>query len=134
MRLMEGEYVGLFNLGNPGEFTMLEQAQGGDKGSIELDGQVKCQGAYKVVMKRVTRCWSDGDVVNALPDVVVLAAPPHLLLIMMLLLLIMMLLMSFRTHMNCVSFACGCDESFSDLSSFTVHIFNAHVNGGGTQI
>nr|GEW32550.1 UDP-glucuronic acid decarboxylase 2-like [Tanacetum cinerariifolium] len=27
MRLMEGEYVGPFNLGNPGEFTMLELAQ-----------------------------------------------------------------------------------------------------------
>ncbi len=27
MRLMEGEHVGPFNLGNPGEFTMLELAQ-----------------------------------------------------------------------------------------------------------
>ncbi|RWW06397.1 hypothetical protein GW17_00030277, partial [Ensete ventricosum] len=27
MRLMEGEYVGPFNLGNPGEFTMLELAK-----------------------------------------------------------------------------------------------------------
>ena len=26
MRLMEGEHVGPFNLGNPGEFTMLELA------------------------------------------------------------------------------------------------------------
>lgn len=27
MRLMEGNHVGPFNLGNPGEFTMLELAQ-----------------------------------------------------------------------------------------------------------
>ena len=27
MRLMEGEHVGPFNLGNPGEFTMLELAK-----------------------------------------------------------------------------------------------------------
>lgn len=27
MRLMEGDHVGPFNLGNPGEFTMLELAQ-----------------------------------------------------------------------------------------------------------
>ncbi|MBA0652892.1 hypothetical protein Goklo_020117 [Gossypium klotzschianum] len=27
MRLMEGEHVGPFNLGNPGEFTMLELAE-----------------------------------------------------------------------------------------------------------
>lgn len=27
IRLMEGEHVGPFNLGNPGEFTMLELAQ-----------------------------------------------------------------------------------------------------------
>lgn len=27
MKLMEGEHVGPFNLGNPGEFTMLELAQ-----------------------------------------------------------------------------------------------------------
>lgn len=27
MRLMEGEHVGPFNLGNPGEFTMIELAQ-----------------------------------------------------------------------------------------------------------
>lgn len=27
MRLMDGEHVGPFNLGNPGEFTMLELAQ-----------------------------------------------------------------------------------------------------------
>ena len=27
MRLMEGEHVGPFNLGNPGEFTMLELAR-----------------------------------------------------------------------------------------------------------
>ena len=27
MRLMEGEHVGPFNLGNPGEFTMFELAQ-----------------------------------------------------------------------------------------------------------
>lgn len=27
VRLMEGEHVGPFNLGNPGEFTMLELAQ-----------------------------------------------------------------------------------------------------------
>lgn len=27
MRLMEGEHIGPFNLGNPGEFTMLELAQ-----------------------------------------------------------------------------------------------------------
>lgn len=29
MRLMEGEHVGPFNLGNPGEFTMLELAEVG---------------------------------------------------------------------------------------------------------
>jgi hypothetical protein len=27
MALMEGEHIGPFNLGNPGEFTMLELAQ-----------------------------------------------------------------------------------------------------------
>lgn len=27
MKLMEGEHVGPFNLGNPGEFTMLELAE-----------------------------------------------------------------------------------------------------------
>lgn len=27
MRLMEGDHVGPFNLGNPGEFTMLELAK-----------------------------------------------------------------------------------------------------------
>lgn len=27
MRLMEGEHIGPFNLGNPGEFTMLELAK-----------------------------------------------------------------------------------------------------------
>lgn len=27
IRLMEGEHVGPFNLGNPGEFTMLELAK-----------------------------------------------------------------------------------------------------------
>jgi hypothetical protein len=27
MRLMEGEHIGPFNLGNPGEFTMLELAE-----------------------------------------------------------------------------------------------------------
>jgi hypothetical protein len=27
VRLMEGEHVGPFNLGNPGEFTMLELAE-----------------------------------------------------------------------------------------------------------
>lgn len=27
MKLMEGEHIGPFNLGNPGEFTMLELAQ-----------------------------------------------------------------------------------------------------------
>lgn len=27
MRLMDGEHVGPFNLGNPGEFTMLELAE-----------------------------------------------------------------------------------------------------------
>lgn len=27
MRLMDGEHIGPFNLGNPGEFTMLELAQ-----------------------------------------------------------------------------------------------------------
>lgn len=27
MKLMEGDHVGPFNLGNPGEFTMLELAQ-----------------------------------------------------------------------------------------------------------
>lgn len=27
IRLMEGDHVGPFNLGNPGEFTMLELAQ-----------------------------------------------------------------------------------------------------------
>ena len=27
MRLMEGDHVGPFNLGNPGEFTMLELAE-----------------------------------------------------------------------------------------------------------
>ena len=30
MRLMEGEQVGPFNLGNPGEFTMLELAKVSD--------------------------------------------------------------------------------------------------------
>lgn len=46
MRLMEGEHVGPFNLGNPGEFTMLELA----KVNLKLKTSLKKVSSFEKVL------------------------------------------------------------------------------------
>ena len=42
MRLMDGEHIGPFNLGNPGEFTMLELAEVSKEGGTRISDETGC--------------------------------------------------------------------------------------------